>query len=211
MARLFLALTRTPLVVHGLEHLPRGPSVLVANHASLLDGIVLVATLPLPYAFVAKRELLDHFVSRIYLTRLGARFVERFAVEKSVEDAKRLGDEAARGRSLAYFPEGTFRRMSGLLPFHLGAFVAAVHARVPVVPVALRGSRNILRGGQWLPRHGTLVVTIGTPISAPAESADNYSAAMKLAEAARAHILEHCGEPDAAERAPVKPPAPVAA
>ncbi|HYC48643.1 MAG TPA: AMP-binding protein [Burkholderiales bacterium] len=195
-ARVFFAITRTPLVVHGLEHLPRGPNVLVANHASFLDGVVLVAALPRPYAFVAKRELREHFVSRVYLTRLGARFVERFAVGKSVEDARRLAAEAAAGTALAFFPEGTFRRMSGLLPFHLGAFIAALEARVPVVPVAIRGSRNILRAGQWLPRRGALVVTIGMPVGPPADAESSYTAATQLARAARAHILTHCGEPD---------------
>lgn len=67
-ARLALKLARMPLVVRGLEKLPRdGPSVIVANHASFLDGILLMAALPDHYHFVAKRELLDRFVSRIYL------------------------------------------------------------------------------------------------------------------------------------------------
>jgi hypothetical protein len=64
----------------------------------------LVAALPLHFRFVAKRELKDHFVSRIYLERLGAEFVERFAAQQSVEDAKRLAGLAARGEPLAFFP-----------------------------------------------------------------------------------------------------------
>lgn len=204
-ARLFLALTRIPLIVRGLEHVPRSADVLVANHASFLDGIVLVASLPKHHSFVAKRELLDHFISRIYLKRLGARFVERFAAAQSAEDAKRLAAEAARGTSLAYFPEGTFTRTPGLLPFHLGAFVAAVEARVPIVPVAIRGTRNMLRAGLWLPRRSTLVVTVTAAIPPPETPVNTYRAAMELAGAARARILEHCGEPDAGAHAPVKP------
>jgi 1-acyl-sn-glycerol-3-phosphate acyltransferase len=156
--------------------------------------------LPVPHSFVAKRELRDRFVSRVYLERLGSQFVERFAAEQSVEDAKRLA-EAAGGQSLAFFPEGTFTRASGLRPFHLGAFVAAVQARVAVVPVAIRGTRSILRAGQWLPRRGLIVVTIGTPIQPPADAPDDFAAAVKLGDAARAEILHHCGEPDAASRA----------
>jgi 1-acyl-sn-glycerol-3-phosphate acyltransferase len=201
-ARLFFKLTGTPLIVRGLENLPHGtPNVLVANHAGYVDGVGLIAALPVKYAFVAKRELRDHFISRVYLERLGAQFVERFAAQQSVEDANRLVQQVARGKSLAFFPEGTFTRMSGLQPFHLGAFVAAAQAGVPVVPVAIRGSRGMLRSGQWLPRRSTLIVTVGTPILPPREVPDAYAAAVKLSEAARAQILQHCGEPDTASRA----------
>jgi len=200
-ARLLFTLTGTPLIVRGLENLPRGtPNVLVANHASYVDGMALLAALPVGYAFVAKRELRDQFVWRIYLERLGAQFVERFATQQSVEDAKRLAQQAVHGKSLAFFPEGTFTRVSGLLPFHLGAFVAAAEAGVPVVPVAIRGSRTMLRAGQWLPRRSTLVVTVGTPILPPRQVHDAYTAAVSLSEAARAQILRHCGEPDVASR-----------
>lgn len=198
-ARLLFTLTGTPLIVRGLENLPHDtPNVLVANHASYMDGLALIAALPVSYAFVAKRELRDHFISRVYLERLGAQFVERLAAQQSVEDAKHLAEQAASGKSLAFFPEGTFTRVSGLLPFHLGAFVAAAQAGVPVVPVAIRGSRGMLRSGQWLPRRGTLVVTVGTPILPAREVSDAYAAAVRLSEAARAQILQHCGEPDAA-------------
>jgi hypothetical protein len=79
-ARLLLWLTGTPLIVRGLEYLPRGtPYVLVVNHASYLDGLVLLAVLPEPIGFVAKRELREQFIPRVYLQRLGTEFVERFA------------------------------------------------------------------------------------------------------------------------------------
>ncbi len=197
-ARLFLWLSGTPLVVRGRENLPRGgPSILVANHASYLDGIILVAALPQPYRFVAKRELDEWLISRVYLRRLGAEFVERFEARQSAQDAERMAAATAAGRALAFFPEGTFKRMAGLLPFHLGAFAAAARAHAPVVPVAIRGSRGILRAGQWFPRRGAVVVTIGTPIPPPAVAPGSFAAAVALRDAAREHILRHCGEPDA--------------
>ena len=197
-ARLFLKLSGTPLVVRGLENLPRDTSsVLVANHASYLDGMILVAALPAPYSFVAKRELREQWVAGVYLRRLGAEFVERFATQQSAEDATRMAGAAAKGRPLVFFPEGTFTRMPGLLPFHLGAFAAAARARVPVVPVAIRGSRSLLRAGQWFPRRGALLVTIADPILPPLDIPDIFAAAINLRDGARAAILRHCGEPDA--------------
>lgn len=196
-ARAMLRLVGIPVTVVGLENLPRSPFVLVANHASYLDGPALFAALPQPVSLVAKRELLDHALARIYLRKLGVQFVERFEPRESVEAARRLADQVAAGNSLAFFPEGTFRRMPGLASFHLGAFVAAVAGHVEVLPVAISGTRGILRDGQWLPRRGAIVVTIGKALSAPADSADAFAAASTLRDAARAQILAHCGETDA--------------
>jgi len=197
-ARLFLRVAGIPLRVLGVDNLPRDkPHVLVANHASYLDGMVLVAALPAPYRFVAKRELLQSLVPRVYLRRLGADFVERFSPKQSVADADRLAAVARVGPPLAVFPEGTFRRSPGLLAFHLGAFAAAVQARVPVVPVAIRGSRLALAAEEWLPRRHAIVVTIGAPIAIPGEAPDDFAAAVTLRNLAREAILPHVGEGDA--------------
>jgi acyl carrier protein len=201
-ARAFFRLIGVTLAVRGLENLPRGASLLVANHASYLDGVVLIAAVPRPFRFVAKRELKSQFVAGIYLSRLGAEFVERYDTQQSVQDAGRLADLAASGTSLAFFPEGTFTRAAGLMPFHLGAFAAAARAGVPVLPVAIRGTRAMLRSGQWLPRRGTLVVTIAQPIPVPQGVDGDFRAAVMLRDTARSAILRDCGEPDTPGPAP---------
>jgi 1-acyl-sn-glycerol-3-phosphate acyltransferase len=195
-ARLFLRLSGTPPKVEGTERLAqRGPCVFVANHASYLDGIVLIAALPTKFSFVAKRELLEHLVSRVYLKRIGTEFVERFDARQGVEDTDRLAGLLRAGRSLFFFPEGTFTRSSGVLPFHMGAFLTAAQVHVPVVPVTIRGTRSILRQGHWLPRRGEIVVSVGPPIT-PEES--DWRAALKLRDAARSEIVRASGEPDIA-------------
>jgi 1-acyl-sn-glycerol-3-phosphate acyltransferase len=196
-ARLILRLTGIALTVRGLEHLPSTPCVLVANHASYLDGMVLLAALPTPISFVAKREFLDQPVARIYLRGLGVQFVERFEFRQSVDEPGRLADAVKTGTSTGFFPEGTFKRMPGLGPFHLGAFATAVAANVGVLPVAIRGTRTLLRDGQWLPRRGVVTITMDSLILPPESAPDAFAAAVALRESARAHILEHCGEPDA--------------
>ncbi|HEX7927840.1 MAG TPA: AMP-binding protein, partial [bacterium] len=134
--RALFARTGTPITVRGREHLPAGPCVLAVNHASYLDGLTLAAALPGDWTFVAKRELIAAAPFRWFLNRLGTLYVDRFDTQRSAEDAKAVTGAAMRGRSLAYFPEGTFTRMPGLLPFYLGGFLAAGEAGVPVVPVA---------------------------------------------------------------------------
>jgi 1-acyl-sn-glycerol-3-phosphate acyltransferase len=207
MGRLFLRLGGIRLSVRGLEHLPPGRTcVLAANHASYVDGLIMTAALPTPMHFMAKRELLDHFIPRIYLTRIGTDFVERFDVQRGVEDAGRFVAMLGAGHSLIVFPEGTFRRMPGLLPFRMGAFVIAARAGMPVVPVTIRGTRSILREGQWLFRRGAISVTFSAPIE---PSGNDWNAAIELRDATRAEILRLCGEPDLGEETvfpPKRPP-----
>lgn len=197
-ARLWLRLSGIRLALRGREHLPaHGACVLVANHASYLDGIVLVAALPWRrgdgWRFVAKRELRGNVFARVFLDRLGCDFVERFDFQRSVADAERLHNSVAAGHSPLFFPEGTFTRVPGLLPFRMGAFLVAARNAVPVLPAALAGTRDVLRDGHWLPRPGSVTVTLGAAI---APDGTDWPAALKLREAARAHILRHCGESD---------------
>jgi 1-acyl-sn-glycerol-3-phosphate acyltransferase len=196
VARVFFRLAGAPIAVQGRDNVPREvPCVLVANHASYLDGLVLVATLPRPFTFVAKRELGEQLLAGVFLRRIGAEFVERFDPDQSVEGADRLTELAREGRSLVFFPEGTFTRAPGLGPFHLGAFVAATQAGLPVVPVALNGTRSVLRGDYWFPRRGAICISIARPIL---PQGGDWDAAIRLRDAARQEILCHCGEPDLA-------------
>jgi 1-acyl-sn-glycerol-3-phosphate acyltransferase len=193
--RLLFRLTGTGLTVRGLDRLPGGPCILVSNHASYLDGVILVAALPRPFAFVAKRELQQQVVAGHYLRRLGAVFIERSDLQRSVADAGRLAELAQQGRSLAVFPEGSFVAPAGLLPFHLGAFLAAARAGVPVVPVAIGGSRQLLPDGRWWPQHAALRVDVCAPIeAAPAaqgQPPDLFACAVMLRDAARRAIAGH--------------------
>jgi acyl carrier protein len=191
--RLLAWLTGTSLSVQGLENLPRDMScVLVANHSSYVDACVLAAVLPRSFSYVAKQELAGNFWVRLALKRMDTLFVERFDLQRSTEEARRVTDAVRSGRSLVFFPEGTFDRMPGLLPFRMGAFVAAAQSGVPVVPVAIRGTRSILRAGSWFPRRGAVRVTVTAPLI---PEGNDWSAAVKLKEKARQTILRYCGEP----------------
>jgi 1-acyl-sn-glycerol-3-phosphate acyltransferase len=195
-ARLFFRLARIPFVVRGLENLPAGPCVLAVNHTSYLDGVALLAALAeRPFAFVAKLELKESPVTRVIVTGLGAEFVERFDVQKSVEHADELAGAAKRGVSLIVFPEGTFQRRTGLTSFRAGAFQAAAQAGVPVVPAALRGARSVLREGTWYLRRSPVSVSFAPPVR---PAGGDWNAVVKLRDQVRAEILKRCGEPDLA-------------
>jgi 1-acyl-sn-glycerol-3-phosphate acyltransferase len=196
-ARLLFRLGRIPLSVEGVEQLPQEQAcVIVTNHASYLDGVMLVAALPIKFSFVAKAELDRQFIPRRFLRRIGAVFVERFDKQRGVADARRTVQTVQAGRSLVFFPEGTFTRMPGLLPFHMGAFVAAAEAGVPVVPVTIRGTRSLLRADSHFPRRVVVRVIVASRIM---PEGTDWAAAVKLRDAARAALLAHLGEPDLAQ------------
>lgn len=212
--KLLARLAGIPLTVRGLDNLPptTQPCVFVVNHMSYLDGFVMAAAIPRIFSFVAKAELAGQFIPRLLLGRIGTEYVRRTDKEGSLRDARRLAERAAAGRSLMYFPEGTLTRAPGLLPFHVGAFEAAVVVGLPVVPIAIRGTRSVLRDGTWRPRRAAIAVMIEPPIwpaeiaaeAAEAGRRDVWGTALRLRDAVRARILRHCGEPDAQhERAPL--------
>ena len=185
-----------PLRVEGLERIERDtPCVIIANHASYLDGLVLSFVLPGIPAFIVKRELAGNFFARLFLQRIGCQFVERFDARRGIEDTRRLQHLARSGQTLVFFPEGTFVRAPGLKPFRMGAFLVAVEAGLPLVPVAITGTRHILPADVWRPRRGRVTVHIGEPI--PPAGGD-WAAAVKLRDGARAQMLLHTGEPDLA-------------
>ncbi|WP_271408797.1 AMP-binding protein [Pseudomonas sp. Q1-7] len=191
-ARLFIRMAGVPFSVEGLEHLPEnGACVLAANHASYLDGVILCAALPPRFGFIAKRELASQWIPSLFLRKLGAFFVERFDLQRSVADSAALESALRAGQSLLFFPEGTFTREPGLRSFHMGAFVLAANAAVPLLPVAIRGTRTVLRDGQWFPLRGAIHVSVCTPLLA---EGPGWPESVRLREATRAALLERLDE-----------------
>ena len=137
--------------ISGLEKLPNRPSVVVANHASYLDGVLLTAVLPHRYRFVIKREITDVPLVSFFLKRIGAHFVERFDKQRGATDARKIMQTANNGESMAFFPEGTFRKEPGLRRFQNGAFKIATRSAMPLVPLTINGTRDMLRAETWLP------------------------------------------------------------
>jgi 1-acyl-sn-glycerol-3-phosphate acyltransferase len=194
IARAFLRLAGMPLTVRGLEWLAPGQCIVVANHASYLDGLVFTAALPARFSFVIKREMSAVPLAGLFLRRIGSEFVERFDRNRGAADARRVLRNAASGHSLVFFPEGTFTRAPGLLKFHTGAFVTAARAGCPVIPAVVRGTRAALSPSGGLPRPGRIEIDILPPIHAQPQAGEASSAALR--DGARQAILRALGEPD---------------
>jgi 1-acyl-sn-glycerol-3-phosphate acyltransferase len=147
VGRAFLWLTGIPFTAEGLERLPNTPCVVVANHASYIDAIAIVAALPPDFAFVIKKEMVRVPLANLLLRRLGSQFVERFDRHKGASDARRVLKLAAAGQSLMFFPEGTFDETRQIGKFLGGAFTTAARAQMPVVAVAIHGTRAVMPPG----------------------------------------------------------------
>lgn len=192
IARVAMRLSLLPIGIEGDAGVVQGPVVVVANHASYLDSLLLTAVLPARACFVAKHELGRRAPVRWLLSRIGTRFVVRDDVHASVEGARQLAQAAQRGEMLVFFPEGTLVRAPGLRAFHLGAFVAAAQAHAAVLPVSLAGTRSVLRDGSWWPRRSPVRIHLGALVQS---RGTDWAEAVRLRDAARGAIAGHCAEP----------------
>ena len=132
-------------------------------------------------------------VVNFMIVRSGSRFVERFKSAESARDARQIIKAARGGQSLVFFPEGTFREEPGVGRFRAGASMAARKGGLPVVPVAISGTREVLGMGRFLPRPAAIKIDILEAI-APDDPA--FADHHRLAEAARQRILAVVDEPD---------------
>lgn len=163
--RRLLRLNGARLRVEGLERLdPAGAYVFVANHASLVDIWALLAAVPQSVKFLAKRELLGWPLFGRVLRAAGHLPIDRGDLRHAVAAYDEAAAKIRGGTSAAVFAEGTRTRTGELLAFKRGPFVLAIRAGVPVVPVWIGGTFEMLPRGSLRLRPGEVVVRLGEPI-----------------------------------------------
>lgn len=151
--------------VHGREHISQHDAcVYVANHVSWYDVFCLASVLP-RWSFVAKQELRNIPIFGRGAEAVGTIFVQRSnrksAAEMSEKAAKRIRD----GASVVVFAEGTRGDSYALRPFKKGSFILAMQAGVPIIPVLIMGTREVMPRGQWLVHRGTVNIHFLEPIA----------------------------------------------
>ena len=160
-----LSANRLTVTVTGAEHIPDGPAVFVANHVSFVDIWVLVASLPGTVRFLAKRELLRVPVFGWAMRSAGHIPIDRKNRQAAVDACGEAGGMIRDGTSAIVFGEGTRSRTGELLPLKKGAFVLAIQAGVPVVPVYLEGTYAVLPKGTLALKRRPIEMRVGPPIS----------------------------------------------
>ena len=204
-ARFLHAGTRTMLFVAGIpvrvaggEQLAdlakSGPWIFAPNHSSYVDILVAMAFLPAAVRFVVKGEVLEMPFFGMIARRSGQFMFDRSDPQARVRQAEEVNAALGRGESVGIYPEGTFTAETGIRPFQLGAFKAAVDTRRPICPVAVRGARQILRDGTYLPRPGRIMVTFGPLIAPNPEAGDDWREIVRLRDATREIVARNAAE-----------------
>ena len=160
-----LAANRLEVRQSGGENIPEGPAVFVSNHVSFVDIWVLVGTLPGTVRFLAKRELLNVPIFGWAMRSAGHIPIDRKNRSAAVDACGEAGMLIREGTSAIVFGEGTRSRTGELLPLKKGAFVLAIQAGVPVIPVFLEGTYEVLPKGTIFLRRRPIQMRIGEPIS----------------------------------------------
>ncbi len=191
-ARLLCFLAACPLEIEGKERLDKTmPLIFAANHASYADAVVAAAIAPVGTHFIAKKEAFSYPLLGDVLTKLQHVPIDRLDFQKGVEQTLQIEDLLTKGKAVFIFPEGTFSYAAGLRPFKLGAFKIAAETQTPVCPIAIQGTRRILRGEYFLLRPGKIKVVVGDPIY---PEGDEWQHVIQLKNKVRHFIAEHCGE-----------------
>ena len=151
--------------VEGAEHLKSLQSgVYAANHLSALDIPVLYSSLPGQFRIMAKRELFRYPFLGWYLRRSGQIPISYGDAHASLKSLNRAGDALRKGMPLMVFPEGGRSPGGELQPFMGGAFFVAIRAQVPVVPMAIVGTYELLPINSFHILPGEVTLVIGEPI-----------------------------------------------
>lgn len=192
-ARLFFRCVLCPITVkNNVDFSKKSPCIYASNHASYIDSLLLLATLPEGILFVGKKELLSVPIMRTFIKKLNYITVDRVDFTKSIETKSVIEERIKLGYSVVIFPEGTFTYATGLRPFKLGAFTIAAETNAPICPVSIQGSRFILRGTNKLAQPKALTVTLGELIYPKGNTWDEI---IRLHALVRSQIAKYCGEP----------------
>ena len=174
------------------------PAVFVANHQNELDIVTLLAGIPYPFGFMAKAELGRVPVLGSVLKRTACLFVDRSDARRAVQSIHEAAARIREGNSVLVFCEGARSFSKDMLPFLRGAFVLAVEAGVPLVPVTVIDNYRLLDERRAVGRTGAVRMVVGEPFSMEGKTRADVPALMAEVEAAmqaeldRAHAVS-CG------------------
>jgi fatty-acyl-CoA synthase len=201
--KILFALVGCRVRVSGKEYVRApGAKIFTSNHTSYFDVLPLMLGLGVPYRFVAKMEVHGMPFMGAFLDRMGHLKFERTDPESRLRQVRQAEEFLRNGESIFIFPEGTFGAEDGVRPFQLGAFKAAVATGKPILPISLAGTRKILRDRTYLPRPGSVTITVHPPIypkaagnqGSAAESSE-WREVIRLRDATREAIVRDSGEP----------------
>jgi 1-acyl-sn-glycerol-3-phosphate acyltransferase len=153
------------VTVEGAQHMDAGRShVVVANHQSQLDILLIYGWLGIDFRWVMKQELRRVPVLGICCEKLGHIFIDRSDRTTAIAAIEKAKRDMPEGASVFFFPEGTRSRDGGLLPFKKGAFRMAVAFQMPILPVSITGTYSMLPPDTLRFRPGSVRMVVHPPV-----------------------------------------------
>lgn len=164
-SRILLFLSGAAVDIKGAEHLLKDkPQILASNHQGAFDILALQAFIPIQFRWVAKMSLFKIPLVGWSMSLAGYIGIERTRAGSAYKSIEEAAEKIKNGTSVLIFPEGTRSRSGELLPFKRGSFLLAVKSGVPVIPISIKGTRDIMKKGSILIKPGLIKVVIGEPI-----------------------------------------------
>lgn len=191
-SRCMLATLGTRVEYLGIEH-ARGhlPCIFISNHQSNVDTWAVTPALPLATKYVIKESLFRWPILGRTLRRAEYVPIDRRDRIRAIESLRLAGERVREGSPVIVFAEGTRSRDGRLAEFKKGPFYMALQARVPIIPVAISGSFEILRPGEWRVYPGTVQVRFLPPVDVTLFQPDDVNG---LLLETRRRIAEALGE-----------------
>lgn len=163
--RVILALSGVRVEVKGADKVPRGePVILASNHQGAFDIPALQAHLPIQFRWMAKKSLFSIPLVGWSMSFAGYIPIERESATKAYRSMLEAAKKIRAGTTVVIFPEGTRSETGELLPFKRGGFTLAAKAGVPIVPMAITGTKDVMRKGSLLIRPARVTMTFAEPI-----------------------------------------------
>lgn len=182
-----------PITIKGKDYLPTtGPAILAVNHSSYIDALVLISALPSQICFIGKSSLFKAPILRTFLRKLGHIAIDKHDILNSIQNLNNIRQELNSKKIFLAFPEGTFTSTPGLRPFKTGIFKLAAEMSIPIIPLALKGTRRIFRRNSILLKSNKITLTVENPIFSSGKDWDQIN---DFKNKVRKVIAKYCGEP----------------
>ncbi len=179
-SRMILWTSGVRVMVSGAENLKPGmPYVLCVNHQSHMDIPIVIVALPIQFRFAAKKELFRIPFLGWHLRRSGHVAIDRENPRAAIRSLSQAADAIREGTPVVIFPEGGTSQHGAIRPFKGGGFMLATRSGAAVVPVTIRGSRQILMPKTYHVRGGVVQVTIGRPIPSANKSTSELASEVR--------------------------------
>jgi 1-acyl-sn-glycerol-3-phosphate acyltransferase len=159
-----LLANRVKVKMEGMDHLQGGPYIFMSNHQGSYDIFALLGHLPFQFKWLAKKELFSIPFFGWTMAAAGYISVDREGTRDTIEAMNKAARKIREGMSVLIFPEGSRSSDGSIQPFKKGGFTLAIKSRVPIVPVAISGSREIMPKGRLTATSGEIRIRIDHPI-----------------------------------------------